>query len=71
MDRLAMWQELTVDNAKILRLLVHGARFEGMEGHQEGRNHGSDGHPRRIIPGVHRSVAEKARKVHYTRVGFL
>ena len=27
-DRLTMWQELTVDNAEILRRLLNGARFD-------------------------------------------
>ena len=63
-DRLALWQALTVDNAEILRRLLHGARFEGVEGHQEGCNDGDEVHPRRILPAVHRGVAEKAGLVH-------
>ena len=43
---------------------LKGAHFEGVEGHQEGRDDGPEGHPRRILPAVHRSVAEKAGKVH-------
>ena len=44
-DRLALWQELTVDNAEILRRLLHEARFEGVESIKKGRNDGAEGHP--------------------------
>ena len=36
--------------------------FWRCRGHQGGRNDGAEGHPRRIIPAVHRSVVEKDGK---------
>ena len=59
-DRLALWQELTMDNAEILRHLLHEIRFEGVESIKKGRNDGAEGHPRRILPAMHMIVAEKA-----------
>ena len=47
--------------------IIKGARFEGLEGHQKSRDDGAEGHPRRILPAVHRSVAEKDGKVHKMR----
>ena len=44
--------------------IMKGARFEGLEGHQKGRDDGAEGHPIRILPAVHRGVVEKAGKVH-------
>ena len=41
-----------------------GDPFWRRGGHQKGRNDGTEGHPRRILPAVHRSVAEKDGKVH-------
>ena len=41
-----------------------GDPFWRRGGHQEGRNDGAEGNPRRILPAVHRSVAEKDGKVH-------
>ena len=59
-DRLALWQELTVDYAEILWRLLHEVRFEGVESIKKGRNDGAEGHPRRILPAVYKHVAEKA-----------
>ena len=39
--------------------------------HQDGRNDGSEWHPRRRLPADHRKVAEKDGKVYYTRGGLL
>ena len=41
-----------------------GDPFWRRGGHQEGRNDGAEWHPRRILPAVNRSVAEKDGKVH-------
>ena len=40
-----------------------GDPFWRRGGHQEGRNNGAEGHPRRILPAAHGSVAEKDGKV--------
>ena len=69
--RLALWQEFTMDNAQSLRRLLNGARFESVESIKKGRNDGAGGHPRIILPAMHRIVAEKAGKVPSTGGGLL
>ena len=45
--------------------------FWRRQGHQEGCNDGTKGHPRRILPAVHRSAAEKYEKMYKTGKGLL